>query len=275
MSRLASALRAALAAFREKGLADRAATLTYFALLSIFPALIALVSVLGLLGDPEATTNKVTEAIAEIGPESAAETFAGPVESIASSGGTAGLALVLGLAGALWSASGYVGAFIRASNAIHETEESRPFWRLRALQLGITLTLVVLAALLGLGLMLSGPIVDAFARQVGIGSSAVAIWGAAKWPLTIAAFVAMIGILYHAAPDARPRGLRWAIPGAVFAVLAWALASAGFGFYVSNFGAYDETYGTLGGLVVLLVWLWITNLAILFGQALNAQLERE
>lgn len=268
-------LKRVYAEFREDNLTDWAAALTYYGLLSLFPALIALVSVLGLVGDPETTTREVTEVIAEIGPESAAETFSGPVESVASSRDTAGFAFVLGLAVALWSASGYVGAFIRASNLIYGTEESRPFWKLRPLQIVITLAMVLLTALLAVGLVLTGPIVDAIAGAVGLGSTAVTIWEIAKWPVMAAVFVGMVSLLYYTAPDAELRGFRWVTPGAGVAITVWALASAGFALYVANFGSYDKTYGTLGGLVALLVWLWITNVAILFGHALNAQLERD
>jgi membrane protein len=268
-------LRRVYAEFREDNLTDWAAALTYYGLLSLFPALIALVSLIGLVGDPETTTRKVTEVIAEIGPESAVETFSGPVESIASNRGTAGIAFVLGLAVALWSASGYVGAFIRASNLIYATEESRPFWKLRPLQIAITLAMVLLAALLAVGLVLTGPIVDAIAGVVGLGSTAVTIWEIAKWPVMAAVFVGMVSLLDYTAPDAELRGFRWGTPGAGVAIAVWALASAGFALYVANFGSYDKTYGTLGGLVALLVWFWITNVAILFGHALNAQLERD
>jgi membrane protein len=272
---MSGALKKAFAQFRDDNLTDWAAALTYYGLLSLFPALIALVSILGLIGDPETTTRKVTEVITDIGPESAAETFSGPVESIASSRGTAGFAFVLGLAVALWSASGYVGAFIRASNIIYATDESRPFWKLRPLQIAITLAMVLLAALLALGLVLTGPIVDAIAGAIGVGSTAVTAWDIAKWPVMAAVFIGMVSLLYYTSPDARLRGFRWVTPGAGVAIVTWALTSAGFALYVANFGSYDKTYGTLGGLVALLVWLWITNLAILFGHVLNAQLERD
>ena len=268
-------LRRTLAEFRADGLSDWAAALTYYGLLALFPAMIALASILGLIGDPQATTRKVTEVITELGPESAAETFAGPVRSIASDRGTASLAFVLGLAVALWSASSYVGAFIRASNVIYETEEGRPFWKLRPLQIAITLAMVLLTALLALGLVLSGPVVDAVAGPLGIGSTAVTLWEILKWPAMAAIFIGMVSLLYYTSPDAEIRGFRWVTPGSLLAIVAWAIASAGFAFYVANFGSYDKTYGTLGGLVALLVWLWITNLAILFGAELNMQLENE
>jgi membrane protein len=260
--------------FRDDNLTDWAAALTYYGLLSLFPALIALVSILGLIGDPRSTTSTLTDVIVAIGPSSAAQTFSGPIESIASNQGTAGLAFVAGLALALWSASGYVGAFIRASNVIYETPEGRPFWRLRPLQIAITLLTVVLMALLAVGLVLTGPVVEAVAEPIGVGDTAVTLWNFAKWPVMAAVFVLMVGVLYYASPNAKIRGFRWVTPGSVVAIVVWALASAAFGFYVANFASYDKTYGTLGGLVVLLVWFWITNLAILFGHELNAEIER-
>jgi membrane protein len=260
--------------FREDNLTDWAAALTYYGLLSLFPALLALVSLVGLFGDPQATTEKVTEIVTAIGPESGAQTFAGPIESITSNRGAAGLTLVLGLAAALWSASAYVGAFMRASNVIYETPEGRPFWKLRPLQLLVTLTMIVLIAVVALGLVLTGPIVEAVAEPIGLSSTAITVWDIAKWPVLAALFIVMIAVLYYASPNARLRGFEWMTPGSVVAIVAWMLASAGFALYVANFGSYDKTYGTLGGIIVLLVWFWITNLAILFGHQLNAELER-
>jgi membrane protein len=276
VSRVRPALREAFADFRSDNLADWAAALTYYGLLSLFPALIAVVSLIGLFGDPKTTTETVTEVIREIGPDSAAETFSGPVESIATHRTTAGFAFVLGLAVAIWSASGYVGAFIRASNVVYGTEESRPFWKLRPLQIAITLTMVVLAGLLVLGLVLTGPIVGAIAGPVGIGPTAGTIWNIAKWPAMAAVFILMLSVLYYTAPDRRRLGggFRWVTPGSLVAIVVWAVASAAFALYVANFGSYDKTYGTLGGLIVLLVWFWITNLAILFGHQLDAERER-
>jgi membrane protein len=264
-----------VAEFREDNLTDWAAALTYYSLLSIFPALIAMVSLIGLFGDPQSTTESLTEIVTEIGPESAAETFSGPIESVASDRGAAGFAFVLGLAAALWSASGYVGAFMRASNVIYETPEGRPFWKLRPLQIAVTLILIVMTAVLALALVLTGPVVTAVAQPLGIGDTAVTVWNIAKWPAMAAVFITMVSLLYYASPNVRLRGFKWVTPGSLFAIVAWALASAAFAFYVANFGSYDKTYGTLGGLVALLVWLWIGNLAILFGHQLNAERERD
>jgi membrane protein len=260
--------------FSEDNLSDWAAALTYYGLLSLFPALIALVSLLGLFGDPQSTTRTITDIVTKIGPQSAAQTFAGPIESITSNQSRAGIALVVGLLVALWSASGYVGAFMRASNVIYETPEGRPVWKLRPLQMLVTLVVVILMAVVALGLVLTGPIVDAVAEPIGISSPATTVWDIAKWPVLAALFVTLISILYYASPNVKLRGFRWVTPGSIVALVVWVLASAGFAFYVSKFGSYDKTYGTLAGVVVLLMWLWITNLAILFGHELNAERER-
>jgi membrane protein len=260
--------------FQEDNLSDWAAALTYYGLLSLFPALIAMVSLIGIFGDPQSTTSSLTEIITEIGPASAAETFKGPIESITKSSGTAGIALILGIAVALWSASGYTGAFMRASNIIYETPEGRPFWKLRPLQILVTLLMIVMMTLLAVSLVLTGPVVSAVAEPLGIGPTAVDVWNIAKWPVMVLVFLLMLAILYYASPNVKLRGFKWVTPGSLVAIVVWIVASALFGFYVSNFGSYDKTYGTLGGLIALLVWFWISNLAILFGHQLNAERER-
>ncbi|MGN6215523.1 MAG: YihY/virulence factor BrkB family protein [Solirubrobacterales bacterium] len=267
-------LKRTLSEFQEDNLSDWAAALTYYGLLSLFPALIAMVSLIGIFGNPQTTTSTLTEIITEIGPESGAETFKGPIESIVKNQGTAGFAFVFGLAAALWSASGYVGAFMRASNIIYETPEGRPFWKLRPLQIAVTLTVIVMMALLAVGLVLTGPVVEAIANPIGLSSTAVDVWNIAKWPVMAAIFILMVDVLFYASPNVKVRGFRWVTPGAIVAIVVWAIASALFALYVANFGSYDKTYGTLAGLVVLLLWFWITNLAILFGHQLNAERER-
>jgi membrane protein len=260
--------------FQEDNLTDWAAALTYYGLLSLFPALIAMVSLIGIFGDPRSTTESLTEIITEIGPASAAETFEGPIKSITENSGAAGVALILGLLASLWSASGYIGAFMRASNVIYETPEGRPFWKLRPLQLLVTLGMIVLLTLLAVSLVLTGPVVEAVAGPLGIGSTAVDIWDVAKWPVMAGVFLAMIAVLYYASPNVKLRGFRWVTLGSLVALVVWLVASALFALYVANFSSYDKTYGTLGGLIALLVWFWISNLAILFGHQLNSERER-
>ncbi|HYQ79685.1 MAG TPA: YihY/virulence factor BrkB family protein [Solirubrobacterales bacterium] len=267
-------LKRTLTEFQEDNLTDWAAALTYYGLLSLFPALIAMVSLIGIFGDPQTTTAKLTEIITELGPESGAETFEGPIKSIVENQSAAGFAFVFGLAVALWSASGYVGAFTRASNIIYETPEGRPFWKLRPLQIAVTLAMIVMMALLAIGLVLTGPVVEAVANPIGLSSTAVDVWNVAKWPVMAAIFILMVDVLYYTTPNVKIRGFKWVTPGAMVAIVVWAIASALFALYVANFSSYDKTYGTLAGLVVLLLWFWITNLAILFGHQMNAERER-
>jgi len=273
-SSLFATLKRTATEFSEDNLTDWAAALTYYGLLALFPAMIALVGVLGLFGDPQTTTTKITDIITQIGPASAAETFKDPIETITSNRSGAGLAFVIGLLAALWSASGYVGAFMRASNVIYETPEGRPIWKLRPLQMLVTLVLVILMAVIALSLVLTGPIVEAVAEPIGIGSTAITVWNIAKWPVLIALFVIMLSILYYSSPNVKMRGFKFITPGALFALVIWVLASAAFAFYVANFGSYNKTYGSLATMIVLLMWMWITNLAILFGHQLNAERER-
>jgi membrane protein len=271
---LLAPLKRTVAEFQEDNLSDWAAALTYYGLLSLFPMLIALVSIVGLFGDPDSTTRTVTDIVTRIGPESGAETFSGPIESITSNRSSAGVLFVLGVATALWSASGYIGAFIRASNVIYEIEEGRPFWKLRPLQLAVTLVMVLMVAFVLLALVLTGPVVRAVADPVGVGGGAVTAWSYAKWPILAALFILMIDLLYFASPNAKMRGFVWLTPGALLALVIGGLASTAFALFVANFGSYDKTYGTLGGVVVMLVWIWITNVAILLGHELNAERER-
>ena len=260
--------------FQEDNMTDWGAALTYYGLLSLFPALIALVSILGLVADPVETTESLTDIVTDLGPDTAAETFQGPIESITSNQSAAGVLLIVGLATALWSASGYVGAFMRAANVIWETPEGRGFFKLRPLQLLVTLIMVLLLAFVALALVMTGPVVETVGDAIGLGSTATDVWDIAKWPFLVAILILMIGVLYHAAPNVKMPGFKWVTVGSAFALVVWILASAAFAFYVANFGSYDKTYGTLGGLISLLVWFWISNLALLFGLELNAERER-
>ncbi len=267
-------LRRVFDGFRSDQVTDLAAGLTYYGILALFPALIALVSIVGLFGDPKSTTTTLTDIVSDLGPRTAADTFNGPIESLTSNRGTAGALFVAGLLGALYSASGYVGAFMRASNRIYGVQEGRPFWKLRPLQIAVTLAMVLLAALVVVALVLSGPVAESVGKALGLTDQAVTIYGLAKWPALVAVVLTMLALLYYVSPNVRLPGFRWITPGSALAVAVWALASIGFAFYVSNFGSYDKTYGTLGGVVTFLVWVWITNIAVLLGVELNAELER-
>jgi len=259
---------------RDDNITDWAAGLTYYAVLSLFPAMIALISILGLVVDPATITRVITDVVSQLGPSSAVDTFKGPVEQISSNRSGALLGLVVGVAVAIWTASGYVGAFMRASNAIYEREEGRPFYVLRPFQLLVTLVLVLMAALVVLALVVSGPVAEAIGSAVGLGDTAVMVWDIAKWPVMLVVVMVMLAILYWSSPNAKPAGFRWVSPGSVLAVVVWVVASAAFAFYVANFGSYNKTYGALAGVIVFLVWMWITNLAVLLGAEVNAETER-
>jgi membrane protein len=259
--------------FREDNCTDWAAALTYYGILALFPAVIALVSLIGLVGDPQTTTQHLLDIVGKLGPSSAVDTFAKPVESLAQ-GHRAGLALVLGLAGALWSASGYVGAFSRASNAIYEVDEGRPFYKLRPVQVLITLICVLLIALVAGALVVTGPVARAIGDTFGLGGAAVTAWDVAKWPVMALVVSVIFSLLYFATPNVKQPRFRWFSIGGVVALLAWVIASAGFAFFAAHFSSYNRTYGSLAAVVVLLVWLWISNLALLFGAELNAEMER-
>ncbi len=267
-------LKRTIAEFKEDNLTDWAAALTYYGVLALFPALIAMVAVVGLVGDPATVTQALTQVLSSIGPASAAETFKGPIESVTKSSGTAGIMVIVGILAALWSASGYVGAFMRASNDIYEVEEGRSFFKLRPLQMLVTLVLIILLALVLVAIVLTGPISGVVGSAVGLSATAVTIWNFAKWPVLLLVVVVIVAILYYASPNAKLRGFKSILPGSALAVFVWLLASVGFAFYVANFGSYNKTYGTLGGVVVFLVWLWITNVAVLLGAELNSERER-
>jgi membrane protein len=265
-------LRRTVGKFRALNLTDSAAALTYYGVLSIFPALIVLVSIVGLAGD--SATQSLLDNVNALGPGPAQDILTGAIKQISGSPGTAGVAFVLGLLAALWSASGYIGAFTRATNVVYEVEEGRPFWKLRPLQLAITLFLLLLVALSAIAVVVSGPLAERVGDVFGLGHTAITVWGIAKWPVIVVVVMAMLAILYYVAPNVRHAGFRWITPGGVIAVLVWIAASAGFALYVANFGSYNKTYGSLAGVVVFLVWLWISNVAVLLGVVLNAELER-
>lgn len=259
--------------FSSDDCTDLAAALTYYAVLALFPAAIALTSVLGLVGQGPRVVEEVLAIAEDLGAGSIAETVRPTLEQISSSQ-AAGLAFVLGLAGALWSASGYVGAFGRAMNRIYEVGEGRPVWKLRPAMLVLTVVLVVLAAAVLLALVLTGDVAVVVGDALGLGESVVLVWQVAKWPALLAVVVLIVALLYYATPNVRQPRFRWVSVGAALAIVVWIVLSAAFGFYVANFSSYDKTYGTLGGVIAFLLWLWLTNLALLFGAELDSELER-
>jgi membrane protein len=253
---------------------DLAAALTYYAVLSLFPALLALLSLVGLVGQGPSTVRQLMDILRNMGGGTAADTIEPSITSLSQAGNAAGFALVLGLVLAVWSASGYVGAFGRALNRVYQVGEGRPFWKLRPLQLALTLAALVLIALVACALVLTGPAARAVGDALGLGDTAVLVWDIAKWPVVVVVVLVVISTLYYATPNVRQPKFRWISGGALVALVVWVLASTAFGFYVSNFASYNKTYGALAGVVVFLLWLWLTNLALLFGAELNAELER-
>ena len=260
--------------FSDDNLTDWAAALTYYGVLALFPALIALVSVVGILFSPTQITTALEDIVTQLGPASAIETLKGPIENIAGGGSKTGIMLIVGILAALWAASGYVGAFMRASNIMYEVDEGRAIWKLRPLQMLVTLVMILLLALSAVAIVVSGPVAEAVGSAIGVGDTFVTVWDIAKWPVLLGVVTLMLAILYYASPNAKLEGFKFISPGAIVAVVVWILASAAFAFYVANFGSYDKTYGSLAGVVVFLVWLYITNIAVLFGAQLNAERER-
>ena len=258
--------------FKEDNLTDWAAALTYYAVLAIFPAILALVSVLGLLGS--GTTQALIDNLGQVAPGPAKDIFTSAIENLQKNQGAAGIAFVIGLALALWSASGYVAAFMRASNAIYDVEEGRPIWKSLPTRVGTTLVLLLLLAITAIGVVLSGGLAEQVGKVIGVDKQVVQIWNIAKWPVLLVVVSVMFAILYYAAPNVKHPKFRWVSPGGVVAVVLWILASAAFAFYVASFASYNKTYGALGGVIVFLTWLWISNIAVLFGAELNAELER-
>ena len=259
--------------FSDDQCTDLAAALTYYGVLAIFPAVLALSAILGLVGQSEKSVQTVLDVISPLVSEDALGTIEPTLLELASSQ-TAGWALLVGAVIALWSASGYVGAFARAMNRIYEIGEGRPFWKLRPLMLLITLVAIALVALVLLMLVVSGPLAQSIGDQIGLGEQAVQVWNIAKWPVMLLAVIVIVAILYYATPNVQQPKFRWVSVGAVVAIVIWMVASAGFAFYVANFGSYNKTYGSLAGVVVGLVFLWLTNVALLLGAEIDSELER-
>jgi membrane protein len=265
--------RKTLREFMNDQCTDLAAALTYYGVLALAPAALAALSVFGLVGDPQAMVDKVVQVVDDVGGKAAVDNIE-PILTRLTQQQSAGLALVLGLALALWSASGYVAAFSRGMNRIYEVDEGRPVWKLRPVLLLVTLVLVLLAVLIVAMLVLSGAVAQSIGETLGLSDAVVTVWNIAKWPLVLLLVVLAIAILYHSTPNVRQPKFRWLSVGAVIAIIVWVLASAGFALYIANFASYDKTYGSLAGVIIGLLWLWLTNLALLFGAELDAELER-
>jgi membrane protein len=266
-------LKRSLREFKHDDVTDRAAALTYFGVLALFPAMLVLVSALGLLG--KSTTQKVLNNIGQIAPGGVHTFLQGVVTQVQGKAGIAGVAGIIGLLVALWSASGYVAAFMRASNAIYDVDEGRPIWKTIPVRILTTLALVVMLLIAAAIVVLTGPIASQVGQAFGIGHAAVLIWDIAKWPVLLVIVCAMISLLYKASPNVRQPAFRWISAGGVLAVVIWLIASGAFALYVSFSGSYNKTYGSLATVIIFLVWLWISNIAILLGAEFNAEAQRE
>ncbi|MFH7599238.1 YhjD/YihY/BrkB family envelope integrity protein [Streptomyces racemochromogenes] len=266
-------LRGTLKEFKDDELADRAAALTYYGMLALFPALLVLVSLLGIAG--RSATDQVLDHLQRLAPGPAGQVIGNAVQQLQHNAGLGSLLAVLGLLVAIWSASGYVAAFIRAANAVYDMPEGRPLWKVLPLRLGITVTLMVLAVASALIVVFTGGLARQAGSALGVGDTTMTVWSIAKWPVLLVLVTIMIALLYWAAPNAKGRGFTWVTPGSFLALVIWMIASAGFAFYVANFGSYNKTYGTLAGVVIFLVWLWITNLVILLGLEFDAEMVRQ
>jgi membrane protein len=258
--------------FKADRLTDLAAALTYYGVLAIFPMIIVIVSVLGLVG--HSATQPLINNLGKVAPGPAKTIFTNAIHNVGGHQGTAGILFVVGLLISLWSASGYIAAFMRASNVVWDVEEGRPVWKTIPIRFGVTVVTVLLLTASGRAVVLTGALAHRVANVIGLGSSAVTVFDIAKWPILVVIVALILSILYYMGPNVRQPGFRWVTPGSILAVGLWILASAAFALYVASFSHYNKTYGALGGIVVFLIWLWITNVVILFGAELNAELER-
>ncbi|MBE7189460.1 YihY/virulence factor BrkB family protein [Jatrophihabitans endophyticus] len=266
-------LKRSLQQFSHDDVTDRAAALTFFGVQALFPAVLALISVLGFLG--KSTTDKVLNNLEQLAPSSVKSFLTTVIHQVEGKAGAAGIAAIVGLLLALWSASGYVAAFTRAANSIYEVDEGRPIWKTAPVRLLVTLALVVMLVIALLIIVVTGPIATQAGKAFGIGDTAVLIWDIAKWPVLLIVVVLMLALLYQATPNVKQPKIRWITAGSVIAVVIWLVASALFALYVSFSGSYNKTYGSLATVIVFLVWLWITNIAILLGVEFNAETQRE
>ncbi|MFD6565872.1 YihY/virulence factor BrkB family protein [Micromonospora profundi] len=255
---------------------DWAAALTYYGVLALFPSAIVVVALVGLVSSGEQTVDTVVDLARQVGAGSvvADDGVVGVIRAVVVEQSNAKVLLSFGLLGALWSASGFIGAFTRASNAIYGVTEGRPVWKLRPLQIGLAAITLVLLAVVALGLIVSGPVTDAVGDLVNAGGLARTVWSVAKWPVLAMIMMALLSLLFWIAPNVRQPRFRWLTPGGAVALVSWVAVSFGFGLYVANFGSYDTTYGSLGAAIAFLVWLYLSNSALMLGVQINAEVQR-
>jgi membrane protein len=263
-------LKQTLDTVRERGMTDWAASLTYYAILSVFPMLIALVSLLGIFGEYPRTSNALIKIVQQVAPGSTVDVLRGPIEHGAKNQSGAGLIFLIGIGASIWAASGYLGAFFRAANIAWDATEDRPIWKLRPIQVVLTVILLAGLTLIGMALVITGPVATAVGDSIGLGSTTLTVWRWVKWPVIVLAVLTLLSLVFYTAPNVKQRGYRWISAGTIAAAVGWVIATALFGLYVAYFGSYNKTYGSIAGVIIFLVWMWITNLALLFGVTLDA-----
>lgn len=269
-------LRTTVANFLRHSGTDLAAGLTYYSVLAIFPALLALVAMLSVVGEAGSSVNVILDVLRPLVSASTLADIEPTIRDLAQVNG-AGWALAAGAVVALYSSSAYVAAFGRAMNRVHDVTETRPWWRLRPLMLAITVAVVLLMAASLVIVVATGPLASSLGDQLGLADSAVRAWSIAKWPVLAVMVVIVVTLLFHATPNVK-FGFRLLTWGAFLTLLVWISASVGFAFYLANFASYNKTYGSVAGVVVGLLWLWLTNLSLVFGaefDAVRQQLRKE
>jgi membrane protein len=260
--------------FMDDNCTDWAAALTYYGVLALFPGAIVIVALTSLVASGEDAINTILGMMRDLLPPDVMEPIETPIRTVLEERGSAKLLLSFGAIAAVWSASGFVGAFVRASNAIYGVEEGRKWYVLRPLQLGLTVVSLVLLAIIALGLIVSGPVVEAIGDALRVGETTRSLWEIGKWPVLVVLAGLLLTLLFWIAPNVQQPRLRWITVGGAVALVAWLVMSFGFGLYVSNFGSYDATYGSLGAIVIFLIWLYLSNCALMLGVEINAEVAR-
>ncbi|MGW6275317.1 MULTISPECIES: YihY/virulence factor BrkB family protein [unclassified Streptomyces] len=259
--------------FQDDELTDRAAALTYYGVLSLFPTILVLVSLLGVVG--KSAIDWLLKNLKQLAPGSARDIISDAVRQLEGQGGVGSLMAVVGILLAVWASSGYVGAFIRTANAVYDMPEGRPVWKVLPIRVGVTVVLLLLAVMSAVIVVFTGGLAETVGSALGFGDAALTVWAIAKWPVLVVLVTFMIALLFWATPNVKGRGFKWITPGSVIALVIWLIASAGFAFYVGNFSSYNKTYGALAGVIIFLVWLWLSNIAILLGLEFDAELSRQ
>jgi membrane protein len=262
--------------FVKDNCSDWAASLTYYTVLAMFPSAIVVVALVNLVSSGDRTVDTVVGLLRDMGATSlvSKDGVVDAVREVVGQKSSAGVLLSFGLVTAIWSASGYVGGFTRASNAVYGVEEGRPFWKLRPLQILLTFGALVLLAVVALMLIVSGPVTTAIGDRLHLGDAPRLTWSIAKWPVLVLIAMLLLAMLFWIAPNVRQPRFRWLTVGGFVTLLVVGVASFGFGLYVANFNSYDKTYGSLGAVIAFLVWIYLVNSAVLLGVEVNAEVQR-